>query len=106
VLIEPGNIRTNFASTAQDHPEAIFSDSDSPYRALYHQYLKVTTAMRQRESGPEVVCQAVQHAIEAFKPKARCPVAVPFSNRLVLHLGDPARDFVFRRMFKIASAAE
>jgi hypothetical protein len=64
------------------------------------------TAMRHQEPGPEVVSRVVQQAIEAVKPKARYPVAVPYSNRLVLHLGDSARDFIFKRMLKIASATE
>jgi NAD(P)-dependent dehydrogenase (short-subunit alcohol dehydrogenase family) len=101
VLIEPGNIRTNFMATAQANAKEILSNPDSPYQALYQQYLRVTTTMRQHESEPEIVSQVVQQAIEASKPKARYVVAVPFSNRLVLHLGDSLRDFIFRRMFKI-----
>jgi short-subunit dehydrogenase len=106
VLIEPGNIRTNFMATAQANAKEILSNPDSPYQALYQQYIRVTTTMRQQETGPEIVSQVVQQAIEASKPKARYIVAVPFSNRLVLRLGDAARDFIFRRMFKIAPSVE
>jgi NADP-dependent 3-hydroxy acid dehydrogenase YdfG len=106
VLIEPGNIRTNFMATAQANAKEILSNPDSPYQALYQQYIRVTTTMRQQETGPEIVSQVVQQAIEASKPKARYSVAVPFSNRLVLRLGDAARDFIFRRMFKIAPSVE
>jgi NAD(P)-dependent dehydrogenase (short-subunit alcohol dehydrogenase family) len=106
VLIEPGNIRTNFAVTAQAHAKVILSDSDSPYHALYQQYLQVMTAMRRQEAGPEVVSQVVQQAIETLKPKSRYLVAVPFSNRLMFHLGDFVRDFILIRLFKIASALE
>ena len=106
VLIEPGNIRTNFMATAQANAKEILSNPDSPYQALYQHYLRVTTTMRQHESGPEIVSQVVQQAIEASKPKTRYVVAVPFSNRLVLRLGDAARDFIFRRMFKIAPSVE
>jgi NAD(P)-dependent dehydrogenase (short-subunit alcohol dehydrogenase family) len=105
VLIEPGNIRTNFIATAQAHAKEILSNPASPYQALYQQYLQVTTTMRRQEPGPEVVSQVVQQAIEASKPKTRYLVAVPFSNRLILHLGDSVRDFVFRRLFKIATSA-
>ena len=59
------------------------------------------TTMRKREHGPEIVSQVVQQAIEASKPKARYLVAVPFANRVVLRLGDAARDGIFKRMFKI-----
>ena len=106
VLIEPGNIRTNFMATAQANAKEILSNPDSPYQALYQQYIRVTTTMRQQETGPEIVSQVVQQAIEASKPEARYIVAVPFSNRLVLRLGDAARDFIFRRMFKIAPSVE
>lgn len=102
VLIEPGNIRSNFAATAQAHAKEILSNPDSPYRALYQQYLQVTTTMRKQEAEPEIVSQVVQQAIEASKPKARYVVAVPFSNRVVLHLGDSLRDVMFRRLLKIA----
>ena len=102
VLIEPGNIRSNFAATAQAHAKEVLSNPDSPYRALYQQYLQVSTTMRRQEAEPEIVSQVVQQAIEASKPKARYLVAVPFSNRLVLHLGDSLRDVMFRRLLKIA----
>jgi short-subunit dehydrogenase len=100
VLIEPGNIRSNFMATAQANSQAILSNPDSPYLALYQHYLRVMTTMRNRELGPETVSQAVQQAIETSKPKARYLVAVPFSQRIVLRLGDAARDTIFKRMFK------
>src|SRR5947209_4854109 len=46
VLIEPGNIRTNFMATAQANSQDILSHPDSPYQALYQQYLWVMTTMR------------------------------------------------------------
>jgi NAD(P)-dependent dehydrogenase (short-subunit alcohol dehydrogenase family) len=106
VLVEPGNIRTNFMATAQAHAQATLSSPGSPYHALYQRYLQVMAAMREREPGPEVVSQAIQQAIEAPHPKSRYLVAVPWSNRLGLLLGDSIKDFIFRRMFKIASSAE
>jgi NAD(P)-dependent dehydrogenase (short-subunit alcohol dehydrogenase family) len=105
VLIEPGNIRTNFMATAQAHAQATLSAPDSPYHALYQRYVQVMAAMREDESGPEVVSQVVQQAIEAPRPKSRYLVAVPLSNRLALLLGDSVRDFILRRMFKIAPSA-
>jgi NADP-dependent 3-hydroxy acid dehydrogenase YdfG len=106
VLIEPGNISSNFMATAQANSQETFSDLDSPYQALYQQYLRVMTTMRKQEHGPEIVSQVVQQAIESSKPKARYLVAVPFSQRVVLRLGDAARDSIFRRMFKIGSSPE
>ena len=101
VLIEPGNIRSNFMATAQANSQEILSNPDSPYHALYRHYQRVMTTMRKQEPGPEIVSQVVQQAIETSKPKARYLVAVPFSQRVVLRLGDAARDALFRRMFKI-----
>jgi NAD(P)-dependent dehydrogenase (short-subunit alcohol dehydrogenase family) len=106
VLIEPGNIRSNFMATAQANSQETLSHPDSPYHALYQHYLQVMTTMRKSELGPEIVSRVVQQAIEASKPKARYLVAVPFSNRVVLHLGDTAKDTLFRRMFKIDSSAD
>ena len=105
VLIEPGSIRTHFMATAQAHAPEILSDPASPYHALYQHYRQFEATMRQQEAGPEVVSQVVQRAIEVSRPKARYLVAGPFSGRLVLqawpHLGDPLRDYVLRRMFKV-----
>ena len=103
VLIEPGNIRSNFMTTAQANSQEILSNPDSPYHALYQHYLRVMTSMRKQEPAPEIVSRVVQSAIEASKPKARYLVAVPFSQRVVLRLGDAARDGLFSRMFKIGS---
>jgi short-subunit dehydrogenase len=100
VLIEPGNIRTNFMATAQANAKEILSNPDSPYHALYQSYLRVMTTMRKQEPGPEIVSQVVQQAIEASTPKARYLVAVPFSNKVVLRLGDAARDGILKWMFK------
>ncbi len=100
VLIEPGNIRSNFMATAQANSQKLLSNPDSPYHALYQHYLRVMTSMRKQDPGPETVSQVVQQAIEANKPKTRYMVAVPFSQRVVLRLGDTARDKIFRRMFK------
>jgi hypothetical protein len=66
----------------------------------------VMTTMRKSEPGPEIVSQVVQQAIEASIPKARYLVAVPILNRVVLRLGDKARDRIFRRMFKIGPSSE
>jgi NADP-dependent 3-hydroxy acid dehydrogenase YdfG/menaquinone-dependent protoporphyrinogen IX oxidase len=92
VLIEPGSIKTQFADTARARAQAILSNPASPYQPLYQQDQRVSAAMRRHEPGPEVVSQVIQRAIEASRPKARYLVAVPFSGRLVLHLGDSAWD--------------
>ncbi len=103
VLIEPGNIRSNFMATAQANSQETLANPDSPYHVLYQQYLHAMTTMRKQEPGPEAVSGVVQQAIETSKPKARYLVAVPFSQKVVLRLGGGVRDKIFRRMFKISS---
>ncbi len=103
VLIEPGNIRSNFMATAQANSQEILTNPDSPYHALYQHYQRTMTNMRKHNPKPEVVSQVVQKAIESSKPKARYLVAVPFSQRVVLRLGDGVRDGIFKRMFHISS---
>ena len=93
-------------ATAQANSQNILSHLDSPYQALYQHYLRVMTTIRKQEHGPEIVSQVIQKAIEAFKPKPRNMVAVPILQRVVLRLGDKARDSIFRRMFKIGSSPE
>lgn len=106
VLIEPGAIKTHFDATVQAYAQAILSNPASPYQVLYQRGRQVTITMRQREPGPEVVSQVVQQAIAAAKPKARYLPGVPFVNRLVFHLGGPAKDFIFKRLYQIAPAAK
>jgi NADP-dependent 3-hydroxy acid dehydrogenase YdfG len=103
VLIEPGNIRSNFMATASVNSQETLSNPDSPYYTLYRHYQRMMSTVRKKESRPEIVSQVVQRAIETSKPKGRYLVAVPFSQRVVLRLGDTARDALFRRMFKIGS---
>jgi NAD(P)-dependent dehydrogenase (short-subunit alcohol dehydrogenase family) len=104
VLIEPGSIKTQFHATVEANAQAIFANPASPYQPLYRQYEHVTTDMRRKEPGPEIVSRIIQQAIESSRPKARYLAGFPLSGRLVLHLGNSVWDFVVRRMFKIASA--
>ena len=93
-------------ATAHANAKEILSNLDSQYHALYLRYQQVMTTVRNKEPGPGVVSRVVQQAIEASKPKARYLVAVPFSNRVVLRLGDAAKDALFRSMFKIGPSPE
>jgi short-subunit dehydrogenase len=103
VLIEPGNIRTNFRATSQAYSEAILSNSSSAYYNLYQQFNQAMSRFRDQEVGPEVVSEAIQKAIETPNPRPRYLVAVPMMNRLVMYLGDSAKDFILRRTFKVNS---
>lgn len=105
VVIEPGSINTHFMATAQAHTPASASNPASPYRTLYQQSEQFAERMQRNQPGPEVVSRAIQKAIESPQPQARYLVAIAFSGRLVLHLGDSVWDRVVRQIFKIAPAS-
>ncbi len=104
VIIEPGSIDTPFDATAQAHARTILANASSPYHALYERSAAVAASMRRREAGPGAVSKVIQQAIEAARPRRRYLVAIPFSGRLVLRLGDAVWDLVVRRLYKIAPA--
>lgn len=104
VVIEPGSIKTHFDATANAHADAVASNPTSPYRALYKQSDQFAAGMRRKAPGPEPVSRVIQQAIETERPKARYLVAVPFSGKLVLRLGDSVWNMVLERMFKFTPA--
>ncbi len=105
VVIEPGSIKTQFMATAQAHTPSSASSPTSPYRNLYRQSEQFAANMQCNQPGPEAVSRVIQQVIEAEKPKARYLVAIPFSGRLVLHLGDSFWDYALRRTFTSAPVA-
>ena len=104
VIIEPGSISTSFEATAQTHARAILANPSSPYHTLYEHAAAFAASMRRQGAGPEAVSTVIQQAIEAARPRRRYLVAIPFSGRLVLHLGDGVWDLVVRRLYHIAPA--
>ncbi len=104
VVVEPGAIKTRFDDTAQTHAQEILSNSTSPYGPLYRLSDQFAASMRTHESGPEIVSEIIQQAIETPKPKARYHAGISFSGELVLHLGDSVWDLALRRMFKVDSS--
>lgn len=101
ILVEPGAIKTNFADTAQMHAQAIIANPASPYRSLYRRSDEFSASMRQQETGPEIVSQVIQQAIESSKPKVRYHANIPFSAALLMmHLGDPLWNLVLKHLFK------
>jgi len=102
VIVEPGSISTPFEAAAQAHARTILSNTSSPYHALYEHSATFAASMRRQGAGPEAVSQVIQQAIEASRPRRRYVVAIPFSGRLVLHLGDGVWDRVVRRIYQIA----
>jgi len=104
IVVEPGAIKTQFEETLQLHAGPILTKADSPYRTLYKLRDEFGASMQRQEAGPEVVSQVIRQAIEAPKPRARYQANIPFSARLMIHLGDPVWDMVLRRMFKVEAS--
>ena len=100
IVVEPGSIRTHFDHTAQAHTREILSNSASPYTTLYRLSDQFSESMRQQQTGPEVVSQVIQEAIESSRPKARYHANIPISGELIMHMGDSVWDMALRRMFK------
>ncbi len=101
ILIEPGNIRTNFVGTAMKQAGAVLKNPYSPYVKLNSAYGKVMTSLRKHEPGPEVVARVVLKSIRSKKPRTRYLAAVPLTTRLMLLLGDNVRDMLYGKIFKI-----
>lgn len=101
VLIEPGNIKTNFPATARNISEQILTNTESVYYDLYQNYLHYTTKARRNEPGPEAVSKVVRKTIETSKPKARYKAAVPLAHRLLPYCNDGLRDFLIKMAFGI-----
>ncbi|MBP2643415.1 MAG: short-chain alcohol dehydrogenase family enzyme [Firmicutes bacterium] len=103
VLVEPGNIRTNFMNTVQNNSGKIISNPNSVYHELYQNYERFNTKARNNNPGPEAVSEIVQKAIEASTPKARYFAAVPTINQLITIMGDNMKDRIVKSLFKINS---
>lgn len=103
VLIEPGNIKTNFPDTARNISEQILTDTNSVYYDLYQNYLHYTANARHNVQGPEAVSRIVRKTIEIEKPKARYIVAVSLIHRLLLYCNDGLREHLIKTAFGIRS---
>lgn len=106
VLIEPGSISTSFEATAQANSRSILAKASSPYHALYEHAATFAASMRRQGAGPEAVSRVIEQAIVADRPKRRYLVAIPFSGRLVLRLGDGVWDLAVRRLYQITSGGQ
>lgn len=101
VLVEPGNIQTNFMKTVQNNSREKISNPNSVYHELYQNYERFNTKARNNNPGPEAVAMIVQQALEASIPKARYFAAVPTINRLITILGDNMKDRIVKSLFKM-----
>ena len=81
VLIEPGAIRTNFATRTVAGTDA-YRGADSPYAEAFPIYDKLRVLADKTAPGPQCVARAMERAVTARWPRAR--YVTPFSNRLLL----------------------
>jgi NAD(P)-dependent dehydrogenase (short-subunit alcohol dehydrogenase family) len=98
-LIEPGAIRTNFATRTLDGTDR-YRGADSPYAEAFPVYDRLLALADKIAPGPECVARAMERALTARRPRAR--YVTPFSNRLLLAMLAilPTRlvDWVFGRL--------
>jgi short-subunit dehydrogenase len=83
VLIEPGAIRTEFATRMSGTAET-YRRAESLYAASFERADEVERRTMATASGPEPVIAAMQRAIESRRPRAR--YVTPRYNLLVLWL--------------------
>ncbi|HWI45050.1 MAG TPA: oxidoreductase [Rubrobacter sp.] len=104
-VIEPGLIRTGFADTAVDSMDG--SEGENPYAGFDEGVARATTENYERGpfsklgGGPEVVAEAIEHAVSARSPRSR--YAVTPSAHLFLRLRrllpDRAWDAILRTTY-------
>ena len=102
VLIEPGNINTNFMQNAVRKSDGALSNPDSPYKKLYENYLVFNERMRKVQADPSAVSAAVLKSLAAKRPKARYRAAVPLPNLLLTYLGDRLKDRILKAKYQIS----
>jgi NAD(P)-dependent dehydrogenase (short-subunit alcohol dehydrogenase family) len=105
VIVEPGGIRTNFATRTIAESTA-YQRADSPYANAYATYQRLVQRADELAPGPIVVARAIERAATARRPRAR--YVVPFvGGRLLLGLVQllPTRlvDWMFARMLGLTS---
>jgi NAD(P)-dependent dehydrogenase (short-subunit alcohol dehydrogenase family) len=100
VLVEPGAIRTNFASRSVDVADAYHGRADSPYAPAYARYKQLARKADELAPGPDVIARAIERAATARWPRAR--YVAPFINRFLVAFAKalPTRlfDWVVRQM--------
>lgn len=79
VIVAPGSIESNFASTVQS-TVATWVSADSPYRKSYQRWANMHM-MNGANRPPMLIAKAVQEAIESTHPKPR--YAITIESRLV-----------------------
>ncbi|PSM16015.1 SDR family oxidoreductase [Nitratireductor sp. StC3] len=95
-LIEPGPIRSRFASTALGWFEKTVIVENSPHRDAYRAQLARMRAggtQSRFKLGPEAVMAVLAHALDSPRPKPHYPVTLPARTGLLLKRLLPASLF-------------
>jgi hypothetical protein len=96
-IVEPGAIRTNFATRTVDEAKA-YRKSDSAYASAHATYVKMAKRADDFAPGPKVIARAIEKAALSRRPRVRY-VAPFFGGRVLLRLVQllPVRwvDFAF-----------
>jgi short-subunit dehydrogenase len=82
-LIEPGAIRTNFATRTVSGTDG-YRTPESPYAEAFPVYDRLAALADKTAPGPECVARAMERALTARRPQAR--YVAPFSGRILLAL--------------------
>ena len=82
-LIEPGPIRSEFASTSMSHLQR-YNRASSAYAPAYQLAGEVAERFESQSAGPEVIARAIERAVTARRPRAR--YVAPFTSQLMLAL--------------------
>ena len=83
VIVEPGVIRTQFASTASSTVSA-YAEQDTPYSEPLRSFSRKADRMTERAPGPECVADTIAFAIRIRRPAAR--YVTPRRNRIAIWL--------------------
>ena len=84
VLIEPGPIRTEFASRSVTGSDAYHGRAESPYASIYARYRELAVRADKMAPGPDVIARAIERGALSRRPRPR--YVAPFSTRLMLVL--------------------
>lgn len=84
VLVEPGLIKTEFATAAAGSMEPVGSP-DSPYRAFNESVARAITGAYQMPlaTSPDAVARVIERALKARRPRTRYPVTIHARAALV-----------------------
>jgi NADP-dependent 3-hydroxy acid dehydrogenase YdfG len=101
ILVRPGAIRSEFERAVARESGGWLQRPGSAHAPLYARVAMANAAIRATEPGPEAVARVILAALQAERPLARYPAAIPFLARLAMALPDTVKDLVVRRMYRL-----